>query len=131
MNTKIRNIIGSIGLITLLCTMGCSTLSKPSIPKTIKIQMTHSGKCQIENQIVPISKINKTIKSLGGKKDSRIAIIVPKDMGFSEAKKVLLELSEGGYRKVHLQNPRKAISYVSKNKEKERGFSNYGYNSQR
>ena len=83
--------------------------------------MTHSGKCQIDNQIVPISKIVKEIKSAGARKDSRIAITVPKDLNYSSVKKVLSTLAEAGYMKVHLQNPRESISYVNedhKNKGK-------------
>lgn len=119
MKTKYK-IITSISLIALLSITGCDTLSQPNHSKTIEIKMTHSGKYQIENQIVPTSKINKAVKSAGGTKDSRIAIIVPKDMEYTAARKVLQKLSEGGYRKVHLQNPRKAISYVNEDKNKKK-----------
>jgi biopolymer transport protein ExbD len=107
-------------LLAVICTTGCSTVTKSSTPKTVTIKMTHTGKCQVENKILPIACINKAIKSAGGKKDSRIAIIVPKDMGYSSVKELLTTLAESGYMKVHLQNPREAVSYVNDKQKKEK-----------
>ena len=113
-------IITIISLVAMLAITGCSTLMKPSKPKIIDIKVTHSGKCQIENKIVPISEINKEVKSAGGSRESRIAITVPKDMSYETVKEVLNILSEGGYRKVHLKKPLEAVAYVNEDKKKKR-----------
>ncbi len=113
-----HKIITGISLIAIVAITGCSTLMKSDSPKTINIKVTHSGKCEIENKIVPISKINKEIKSAGGSRDSRIAIIVPKDMDYKTVKELLNTLSKSGYMKVHLQNPRESVAYVNEDKKK-------------
>lgn len=106
-------IINTISLIALLCITGCSTLSQSSNPKTINMQITHSGKCQIENKIVSIPQLPRAIKSAGGSSESRIVISVQKDVNYVTVKEILRTLSDSGYVKVHMQTPRQATSYIN------------------
>ena len=117
---KPNKYITIISLVAMLAITGCSTLMKPSKPKTININMTHSGRCHIENKIVPVSEINKCVKAAGANKNSRIIITVPKDINNITVKNILVTLSEGGYRKVHLQKPLEAVAYVNDDKKKKR-----------
>ena len=118
MNLKIKNLITSSLLIaaTSLIITGCSSLSQPSKPKTINVKITHSGKCQIGNKIIPVAKISKGVKSAGGRRNSHIAITVPKDMDYATVKEAIRRLAKSGYMKVHLQNPREAVSYINEKK---------------
>ena len=81
------------------------------------MQITYSGKCQIENRIVSIPQLPKAIKSAGGSSKSHIVISVPKNVNYVTVKEVLRTLSDSGYVKVHMQKPRQATSYVNNKKE--------------
>lgn len=119
MNIRQRNII--IAAITIVAILGMptrNTFAKKSKVKTIKVTLLSANKCQIKNNIIPISKISKGIKSAGGNKKSHISITVPKDVNYNSVKKIINALAKGGYMKIHLQKPREAIAYVNEKKKK-------------